>query len=412
MAVEVVMPKLGMAMKEGSVSLWQKKVGDSVTKGEAIASINSEKIEMDLEAPEDGVILDIIVPEDQGVPPGTVICYIGQPDESVSKNAASKSNSISQSENIESSVAVTTVEEQSKKTLIQKRGAIKISPVARKMAESHGLDIESIKGTGPNGRITKADVEKLIMNTTKEDTKKEENESNQISQEQKETIPVSGMRKVIAKRMHESLLTSAQLTMTMKVDVTEFLSLYKQVKADVQNRYEVKLSLNDLMARAVVLALKENKMVNSAFMDEQIHIYEHIHLGIAVSLENGLVVPVIRHAEECSLVELAKKSKSLINRAREGQLSNDEIKGSTFTITNLGSYGIEFFTPILNSPESGILGIGAVEETPIFVGEDIRKRNLLPLSFTFDHRVLDGAPAAQFLKTVKKYLEEPITILV
>ncbi|MDM5188636.1 dihydrolipoamide acetyltransferase family protein [Bacillus sp. DX4.1] len=400
MAVEVVMPKLGMAMKEGIVTAWNIKAGDSVTKGESLASINSEKIEMEIEAPADGTVLDIAVAEDQGVPPGTIICYIGKPNEAVPIHEEQPKPQDSAPK-----VEVSTEEVQHTEPIAKEttKHRIKISPVARKIAKAENVDISKLEGTGPGGRITKADVLKAL------ETKVAIPEV--AAQEQSKQIPVSGMRKAIATRMYASLQNSAQLTLTMKVDVTDLLALHKQMADVVQKRYENKLTIPDFVSRAVVLALQEHQQMNSAYIDETIYQFEHVHLGMAVALENGLVVPAIRFANNLSLVQLSKEIKSVAAKAREGSLSGDDMQGTTFTISNLGSYGIEHFTPVLNTPEAGILGVGAIEHAPVYRGEELQKGSILPLSLTFDHRVLDGAPAGAFLRTIKQYLEEPVTIL-
>lgn len=408
MAAEVVMPKLGMAMKEGTVSTWNKKVGDSVSKGDMIASINSEKIEMDIEAPQDGVILDILVQEDVGVPPGTIICYVGKPNEQLSEQNRSANelqapkNEVAAAISLEEPPANAAPSKKNKET-------VRISPIARKIAESENLNVETIKGTGPKGRITKADVEKVLAERASEASPQTVERDNTAMN--KETLPVAGMRKVIASRMHNSLLNSAQLTINMKADVTDLISLQREIKEVIQQRHKVKISLTDFIARAVVLSLQEHKQMNSAYTDNEIHLYNHVHLGMAVALENGLVVPVVQHAEKMPLVELAAEIKTRAADARQGQLSTDRMQGSTFTITNLGAYGVEYFTPVLNPPETGILGVGATEDVPMYKGDDLQRRNVLPLSLTFDHRVLDGAPAANFLGTIKQYLEQPILLL-
>lgn len=414
MATEVVMPKLGLSMKEGTVSVWIKKVGDFVSKGEIIANINSEKIEMEYESPAEGTLLEIIVPEGQGVPPGTVICYLGNPDEKVGRNTKPSPNLLAQEE-VAAAAAVAEVEPVTPSNIQSNKREIKISPIARKMAEAAGLKIEMIQGTGPQGRITKEDVEQAIAGqSSSESPSNPEKETNQrVNQdvESVERIPVSGIRKVIASRMQDSLRHSAQLTLTMKADVTDLVVLQKQMSEVAQKQYEVKLTLTDFVARAVVLSLQKHKSMNSAYVEDQIHEFGHVHLGMAVALEKGLVVPVIRHAQNCSLIDLSKNIKSLAGRARQGQLGSEEMQGSTFTITNLGAYGVEHFTPVLNLPETGILGVGAVQDTPVYKGEELQKRSILPLSLTFDHRVLDGAPAAEFLRTIKQHLEEPFSML-
>ncbi|KML08888.1 branched-chain alpha-keto acid dehydrogenase subunit E2 [Bacillus safensis] len=375
MAVEVVMPKLGMSMKEGTVSVWNKEIGETVNKGESIASINSEKIEMEIESPAEGTILDIKVSEGEGVPPGTVICYIGEGNEQV--------------------------EEKKEKDLPpkQKKERIKISPVARKIAQSANLDIQTLVGTGPDGRITKADVLRALP----AEKEKQHNEPKHQ--------PVSMMRKTIASRMMESLQTSAQLTITMKADVTKLTALQSELNETAGARHDMKLTITDFVAKAVILSLLEHPAMNSQYQHDRVETFEHVHLGIAAALDHGLAVPVIRHAEKLSLIELAKSIKSYGKKAREGKLLHDEIEGSTFTITNLGAYGVEHFTPILNPPEAGILGVGKADHMPVYQGNELCKGTILPLSLTFDHRVLDGAPASQFLSTVKAYLEKPVSIL-
>ncbi|WNC15193.1 dihydrolipoamide acetyltransferase family protein [Brevibacillus brevis] len=413
MAVEVLMPKMGMAMKEGTVSHWNKQVGDLVSKGEVIASISSEKIEADLEAPADGVLLKIAVSEWEGVPPGTVIGYIGHPSEQiVEETAATATLEAAAPEAREELPAASTAMAPMAATPASSK-EVKISPVARKLAEAAGLPLESLIGTGPAGRITKEDVEKAIADReTKQTVAPEDDQRAAVAgKETVEQLPVSGMRKVIASRMMASLRESAQLTITARADVTDLIAWQQKMNEVTQKEHDTKLTLTDLIAKATVLALQKHKQVNSAYLDERIHRYGHVHLGIAVALEQGLVVPVVRHAESVSLPDLSRRIKALAAQAREGTLGMEEMQGSTFSITNLGAYGIEFFTPVLNPPEAGILGVGAVQDTPVFVGEEVRRRSLLPLSLTFDHRVLDGAPAAEFLHTLRKYLEEPYRML-
>lgn len=400
MAVEVVMPKLGMAMKEGIITNWNIKTGDNVAKGELIASINSEKIETEIEAPADGTVLDIAVSEDEGVPPGTVICYIGKPNEKVDVH-----ESTHVVEEKTSNIEVQNVQHPEPYAKEVAKQRIKISPVAKKIAKTENLDIKALVGTGPGGRITKADVLKALeIRVNVPEVLEQEKENSKVT-------PVTGMRKAIANRMHASLQNSAQLTLTMKVDVTDLVDLHKNMADTVQKRYDNKLTITDFVSRAVVLALGEHEEMNSAYIDDAIHQFEHVHLGMAVALEKGLVVPAIRFANNLSLVELSKEIKNAAQKARAGGLNSDDMQGTTFTISNLGSFGIEYFTPVLNTPETGILGVGAIEHVPVYKGKKLRKGSMLPLSLTFDHRVLDGAPAAAFLRTIKDYLEEPVTIL-
>ncbi|WP_350254614.1 dihydrolipoamide acetyltransferase family protein [Bacillus halotolerans] len=397
MAVKVVMPKLGMAMKQGEVSIWNKKVGDPVEKGETIASIQSEKIEMEIEAPEKGMLIDIKVKEGEEVPPGTAICYIGDANESVQEETEEPAAEANRQ-------AKPQPPKQENKPANTKKDRLKISPVARKIAEKAGLDLKNLKGTGPGGRIVKDDVTKALSEQKRE-------QAEPVSEQKAQETPVTGMRKVIGSRMQESLANSAQLTITMKADITKLAALQKQLSLTAEERHGTKLTITHFVSRAAVLALQAHPMLNSFYKNERIITHPHVHLGMAVALEKGLVVPVIRHAEKLPLIELAKTISENAKKAREGRAGSEELQGSTFSITNLGASGVEHFTPILNPPETGILGIGASYDTPVFQGEEIVRGTILPLSLTFDHRTCDGAPAADFLKTIKTYLEEPTALI-
>jgi pyruvate dehydrogenase E2 component (dihydrolipoamide acetyltransferase) len=424
MAVEIFMPKLGMSMKEGTVVEWLKKKGDKVKKGESVVVISSDKIETDIEAPQDGVLLEILVEQDETVEVGKVIGYIGQEGEEAGDQSNEAPQETPQQAMQEVAASVGTIEPKATSRQTS-RHMLRVSPAARKLAREAGIDLSNIKGSGPKGRITRADVEKAIqlkqasLQPVSEKQTIEETgqitiaETSQITTEQKGVTvkPVTGMRKVIATRMFASLQQTAQLTIHMKADVTELLELQKKLREELQDEPDIKLTITDFIARATVLALCAHKQMNSLYQNGNIHTYDSVHLGIAVALENGLVVPVIPYAEKLTLKEISKKIKELSVRAREGKLSSEEMKGSTFTITSLGAYGVEFFTPVLNPPEVGILGVGTVTDTPVFVGDAIQKRKILPLSLTFDHQVIDGAPASQFLTTIKNYLEKPYKML-
>ncbi|MDF9298150.1 MULTISPECIES: dihydrolipoamide acetyltransferase family protein [Geobacillus] len=417
MAVEIIMPKLGMSMEEGTVVEWLKKKGDPVKKGESIVVISSDKIEKDIEAPQDGVLLEIIVQQDETAEVGKVIGYIGQEGE-VLKEADHESVAISMKEEIEA-ISET---------------MLRVSPAARKLAHEAGIDLRRVSGSGPKGRITRADVEKAIQ--TRQASSQLESEEQRFTQINKEAIntsesinlkkkmsgqisemaieqkdvtvkPITGMRKVIATRMFASLHQTAQLTIHMKADITKLMEVNENIKNELRDESTIKFTITDFIARAVILSLRTHKQMNSLYQDGRIYTYDSVHLGIAVAVENGLVVPVIRYAEKLSLKEISQKIKELSTRAREGALSSEEMTGSTFTITSLGAYGVEFFTPVLNPPEVGILGVGTAEDVPVLVGDIVEKRKKLPLSLTFDHQVIDGAPASQFLGMVKHYLENP-----
>ncbi|WP_144463056.1 dihydrolipoamide acetyltransferase family protein [Siminovitchia fortis] len=400
MAVEIIMPKLGMGMKEGTVVEWLKRKGDKVEKGESVAVISSEKIEKDIEAPDSGVLLDVAAEEDETVAVGKAIGYIGEPGENISSVSESEKQPVAAARETAASV------EKAGRPPINMQIKVRVSPAARKLAKAEGIDVNTVKGTGPQGRVTREDIEKAIKNRLEDKNEQmtEEQQTDSVSVKQ-----ITGMRKVIAERMFSSIQQSAQLTIHMRADVTEMLSLRKKINAGQEN---INLTVTDFIARAVVLALQKHKNMNGTFVDNQINCYDSVHLGIAVALEIGLVVPVIRQSERYSMEELSNKIKMLSKKARDGSLDASEMKGSTFTITSLGASGVEFFTPILNPPEVGILGVGLITDTPVFVGEELKRRSLLPLSLTFDHRAVDGVPASDFLTTVKGLLENPYKMLI
>ncbi|WP_067929430.1 dihydrolipoamide acetyltransferase family protein [Alicyclobacillus shizuokensis] len=453
MSVEVIMPKLGMGMEEGTVVAWRKQVGDSVQKGECLVEIRSEKIEYEVEAPEDGVLLDILVPDEGVVPCGTVIGYVGQVSERVAVGAGSGRGAIGMASSVGSGSATSVSRADAGAAQIAENPSPprpanqprKVSPAARKLARDLGVDIHQLEGTGPGGRITKEDVERAAASRDKgrsvdarsvetsgsaqepfaqeriTDTKAAmglgidgdavKSPSDPRTEAESVAVPMTGMRRAIATRMMQSLRQSAQLTLTMTADVTDAVAMLKKHADWVRDRYDMKCTLTDLVARAAVLALKDHPAVNGHVTEEGIRSYTVVHLGVAVALDAGLLVPVVRDADKLSFIELAKAIKSISRRARSGKLEAAETGGSTFTITNLGGYGVEFFTPILNPPEIGILGVGAVQDSAKYVSGEWQPRALLPLSLTFDHRALDGAPAAEFLASVKRYLAEPMTLL-
>ncbi|WP_067929974.1 dihydrolipoamide acetyltransferase family protein [Alicyclobacillus kakegawensis] len=454
MSVEVIMPKLGMGMEEGTVVAWRKQVGDPVQKGECLVEIRSEKIEYEVEAPEDGVLLDILVPDEGVVPCGTVIGYVGQVRERVAVGAGDARGATGMASSAGSGSAVSVLradmrdlhfaEDPSPSHPVNQPR--KASPAARKLARDLGVDIRQVAGTGPGGRITKEDVERAAANKDKGRSSAAAvlgtggSPHERVAQERfvdtktaiglgidgdavghppapraeakSAVLPMTAMRRAIATRMMQSLHQSAQLTITMTADVTDAVALLNKHADWVRDRYDVKCTLTDLVARAAVLALMDHPAVNGHITEEGIHPYPVVHLGVAVALDAGLLVPVVRDAGKMSFIQLAKAIKSVSRRARSGKLESAETGGSTFTVTNLGGYGVEFFTPILNPPEIGILGVGAVQDSAKYVSGEWQPRALLPLSFTFDHRALDGAPASGFLRSVKKYLEDPIRMLV
>lgn len=410
MAVEIIMPKLGMGMEEGTVVEWLKKKGEQVQKGESVAVISSDKIEKDIEAPDNGILLKIAADVDETVTVGKAIGYIGQPGEKM-ETAASEEEKTAQRQETAATIqaAEVSVHKPIAKPLKQR-----ISPAARKLAQIEDIDTNTISGTGPKGRVTREDVEKAIEKKKVKIETQPVHPTDKQSQDEISVKQVSGIRKVIASRMFTSLQQSAQLTIHMRANVTEVLLLRQKInnQHDASSRKKAKLTMTDFIARAAVLALANHKIINSTYEEEQIKTYHSVHLGIAVSLDNGLVVPVIKNAEKYTIFQLSNEIKNLGKKAREGTLETEQMKGSTFTVTSLGAEGVEFFTPILNPPEVGILGVGSIVDTPVFVGEAVKRESMLPLSLTFDHRAIDGVPASRFLHLIKDNLEKPYQMLI
>lgn len=401
MAEAILMPTLGLTMTEGTVDKWYKAVGDSVEKGEALVSISSEKLTHDVEASEDGYLIAITVEEGGEVPCQAAIGYIGAKGESVP--TGEEEQTVKQPET-ETPKTVSETENNNPPSTRQTGERLFVTPLARRIAEEKGYELSEIVGTGGNGRITRRDVER-----------------HQPAVKAATSAPVTevgeglqGMRKVIAKRMHHSLQQSAQLTLHRKANISSLLTFRKEMK--VKTGEQVKrstFSLNTLLIKAISLALQDYPEMN-AWYDQTTHtLHDAIHVGVAVAVEDGLVVPVIQNVQQQSLSQLGESFTTVTSQALDGTLPGDLYNGSTFTITNLGQAGIEYFTPVLNTPEVGILGIGATTSRLVLTEQkEVAEIQELPLSLTIDHQVIDGAPAAAFLGKVCDYLENPYMLLV
>lgn len=398
MAEALLMPTLGLTMTEGTVDQWYKQVGDTIAKGEAVVSISSEKLTHDVESPADGVLLAINV--DNG---GEMICqgvigYVGAEGEEVPSGEELVVEEVVEIK--EETVAV--VKEAAPVPNRDDNERIFATPLARKIAEEKGYALEDIVGTGGNNRITKRDVERHIPIV----------QGNVTAQTIGEGL--EGMRKVIAQRMHNSLHQTAQLTLHRKANITNLLAFRKELKVKVgPNLSRSALSINTLLIKAVSLALKDLPEMNASYDGLEYLRHEEVHMGIAVAVDDGLVVPVIKQVDTKSLSQIGEKFVEVTSQAIDGTLPGELYSGSTFTITNLGSAGIEYFTPILNTPEVGILGVGNTTSKLIFNEEkEVQEIEELPLSLTFDHQVVDGSPAAEFLGRIVYYLENPYLLVV
>jgi pyruvate dehydrogenase E2 component (dihydrolipoamide acetyltransferase) len=410
MAVEIRMPQLGLTMEEGTIDQWLKQEGDEVKVGDPIAQIQTDKLTSELESDVEGVLLKIVAQEGEDIPVKGLLAYIGKAGESVGivdEVAAAVEELVP----VEVEVKV----DESVETLpMETGGRIKISPLAKKTAKKMGVDYTSLKGSGSGGRIIQQDilkkaeepkVEASVQVSAEPAAKKNEN----IELMDGDTVvKLSGMRKTIAERMYKSHSEIPVVTQDVKIDVTKLMEFRKQLNA---NR-ETKLSVNDFMLKAVAKALKNNKNILVSLDGDKIIKRAHVNLGMAVSMDEGLIVPVIKDADKMGIEELSAAAKDLAVRAREGKLNMDEYKGSTFTISNLGMYGVESFTPIINQPDAAILGVNTIQSELDMDDEGkVFKKQVMKISLTFDHRLLDGSVAAVFQLDIKKLLEEPINIL-
>lgn len=385
MVENVPMPKLGLTMTRGTVVKWFKKEREEVKKGEAICQVETDKITSEVESPSDGYIIKIIV--DEGIEEKVLlpICIIGGKEEL---------------ENYKESAGSTAVPDDT---------GIKISPLARKIADENNIDIRSIAGTGPDGRILKEDVIALL-NKRIPDNKREKERSIVESSEKKEAL--SGVRSVIAGRLSESKRNIPHVYFKSTVNASEILKLKHQLSQKVEAGTGRKLTINDIIIKGVGKALEEFKEINVSLDNDRIIYHNDINIGIAVNSPKGLFVPVIKKANTLNISEINEKSGKLIEKVKEGKLAYEDMQGGTFTVSNLGAYYIDEFFAIINPPESAILAVGRVEDKPCVEDGAVVAKPLMSICLSADHRVIDGALAAQFMKKVKYLLENPYLLMI
>ena len=393
MAVEVVMPKFGLTMTEGTIQQWFKSEGDTIKAGEALFEVETEKVLYEVEAPADGTVAKLLYAVEAVVGVGLPVAVIAEEGEEVAEVAARYADAAAapvaappEPAPGAASAAPPAAEE--------KRGRVPVTPAARKLAKEHGIDLSGVTGTGPRGRITREDVQKIIDSGGQAAPPP----APAAPPAAAEDIPLRGMRKVIAERMHQSLQGSAQLTISTEVDVTQLIDRRQEV------RQEFNVTYTDFIVQACAHALRQHPRMNASLEENIIHVHGDIHVGLAVALDEGLIVPVVRDVDKKSLKDIAAEAKTLAEKARASQLKLEEVSGGTFTVSNLGMYGVDAFTPIINAPQSGILGVGRIVEKPVIYRGEVTKRSMMVLSLTFDHRMIDGAPAGAFLQTVADLL--------
>ncbi len=459
MAIEIIMPKLGVDMQEGEIIEWKKQEGDFVNEGDVILEMMSDKTSMELEAEESGVLLKIVHGNGATVPVTEVIAYIGAEGETVEVGSAPA---------VEPAVAIEEVPAGRAPVIVapavtakpQGGGKVRATPAARKLARELGIDLGLVPGTGANGRVHKVDVEDFkgaapkatplaariatdlgidlttIVGTgvngkiLKEDVlaqvapattaatataPKEEKPAKELP-EGVEIIKMSPMRKAISKGMVNSYLTAPTFTLNYDIDMTNLMALRKQVLEPIMNKTGLKVTFTDLIGLAVTRTLmkEEHRYLNASLINDaqEIELHKFVNLGIAVGLDEGLVVPVVHGADKMSLSDFVVASKDVIKKAQSGKLKGAEMSGSTFSITNLGMFGTKTFNPIINQPNSAILGVAATVQTPVVIDGEIKIRPIMALCLTIDHRIVDGMNGAKFMVDLKNLLENPLELLI
>ena len=413
MAFEVKMPQLGLTMEEGTVSRWVKQEGDTVKAGEVILEITTDKLTSEVESEFDGVLLKIVAQEGEDVPVKGLLAYIGEAGEQVGGAApAPAAVPVVEAAPAPAPVAAAPV-------AVPAGTRIRISPLAKKTAAKLGVDYTTVAGSGPQGRIVQKDILAAAEAAKAAPAPAVEviptvapaiitPAANLELMDGDEVVKLAGMRKVIAERMTKSAQEIPTVTQNVKIDVTDLMAFRKKVNEEMG----VKYSLNDYILKAVAKALKNNRHILVSIDGDKIIKRAHVNIGMAVALDEGLIVPVIKDADKMSLGEISAAAKDLAERAKANKLEMDEYKGSTFSISNLGMFGVETFDPIINQPDSGILGVCAVQDELVMDDEgNITKRQFMRISFTFDHRLIDGATAAKFELAIKELLEKPMQIL-
>ena len=423
--VVVTMPRLSDTMTDGTVANWLKKVGDAVAEGDILAEIETDKATMEFESFNSGTLLFIGIQEGQTAPVDSLLAIIGPAGtdisgvaENFSKGGASISEKVVESKTESSTAIADKVDEPIQVVSDGKR--IFISPLAKKIAEEKGINIAQVKGSGENGRIVKSDIENFVPSTTSANSavvnSAPESSTKEVvatrpfvpsGQIATEEIKNSQMRKIIAKRLSESLFTAPHYNLVIEVTMDEAM----KSRVAINSVPDTKVSFNDMVIKACALALKKHPKINSQWKEDAIIINHHVSIGVAVAVEDGLVVPVLPFTDGMSLSQIGASVRDLAGRAKNKKLLPSEMEGSTFTISNLGMFGITEFNSIINQPNSAILSVGAIVEKPVVKDGQIVVGNTMMLSLACDHRTIDGATGAQFLQTLKQYIENPVTML-
>ena len=409
MPFQVIMPKLSDAMVEGRVLQWLKKEGDRVQGGDVLASIETDKAEIELEAFGSGVLRRVLADEGQMVPVGQLIAVIAEPDEDItgllSAAPAAPAAGAPAAPKVEAKAAAPAAHAAIPPAAPPEAGWVPASPIARRMAREAGIDLAQIKGSGPGERILERDVEAYLATQAQRLAGAEV----PVGEREFEDKELSTIRKTIAARMVQSKAPIPHFTVTVEVDMGAALELRKSLNA-IEANVE-KLSVNDIIIKATALALQRHPAVNARYSNGQVRLFKRVHMGVAVAIEDGLIVPVIRDCDRKSLGEIAREARGLIDRARARKLRPEEYSGGTFAISNLGMFDVVEFTAVIDPAHGAILAVGAIEEKPVVMNGQVVVRQRMRLTGAFDHRIIDGAMGAKFLQELKKILENAVQLL-
>lgn len=421
---EIQMPRLSDTMEEGVIASWKKQVGESIERGEVVAEIETDKAIMELEAFDAGVLEKLLVEEGRTVPIGTPIAVVGDGSGAAAEAASAPAQPASEPAEpaaAETAPAETAAAEPApaEQPAPATGSKPKASPLAKAVAKERGVDLSAVTGTGPGGRIIRADIEAAASAAPASapapaPAPAAEQPAAQPApavDEDVEEVPLSNVRKVTARRLTESKQQAPHFYLTSAIDVTELMSFRANLNDRLQAAGGPKVSLNDLVVKAVATALRANPAVNVSFGGDKLVKHKRVHLGVAVAIEDGLVVPVLKDADRKSVSELAAEGREKAGRAREGKLKPDEMSGGTFTISNLGMFGIEQFSAVINPPEAAILAVGAAKDELQLVDGEVVARKILRVTLSADHRAIDGAVGAAFLQQFTSLLEDPIRII-
>lgn len=445
MASEVVMPKMGATMDEGTIVTWLVQVGDMVEEGDPVAEVQTDKITLEIEAETTGILLKTLYDTGAVVKVHEVIAYLGEEGESAEDLA--ESPAITQSHSGEEHQQIPVQANDFEQKPAETGEKIRRTPAARKLAEDNQINLREITGSGPLGRIQKVDVENYLEEKRKRITplaqkiaedqgidyysikgsgvhgkivkedvvsfdSVDEKDPQQAGGQAARRVPFKGMRKVIAERISDSAYTAPHVTLLSEIDMTNCVSLRKDLLPVIEKVEGLRISFNEIIIKAAAFTLKQHPGINISLEGNEIVYHSNIHIGMAVAVPDGLVVPVLRDADQKGLAALTKEAKHIGKLAREGKLSPDDMTGSTFTVSNLGMYAVDGFTPIINAPNAAILGIGRIQPKPVVVDGEVAVRSMMNVSLSFDHRIIDGAPAAAFLTDLKDTLENPFKLMI